>query len=148
VDDDDMLGDVLTGALPGLRLQAESLMLDDCHITRPSGTTSIDPDTGLPVADPPTTIYGGTGVHDSDKCKIQSDSVQAVNPTSGDHSYTVDRLAVHVPVAAAGIQVGDLIEITASALDSGNVGRKFRVASTFRKTFATAQRLPVEEVLA
>jgi hypothetical protein len=134
--------------IAGGRTLAESLMLDDCHITRPTSATTIDPDTGLPVVDPPTTIYGGTGDHDSDKCKIQSDSVQAVNPTSGDHSYTVDRLSVHVPVSATGIQVGDQVEITASALDSGNVGRKFRVASTFRKTFATAQRLPVEEVLA
>jgi hypothetical protein len=126
--------------IAGGRALAESQMQDTSTIKRASDETTIDPSTGLPTTTW-TTIYSG-------KCKIQSDSVQAVNPTSGDHSYTVDRLSVHVPVSATGVQVGDQVEITDSALDAANMGRKFRVASMFRKTFATAQRLPVEEVVA
>lgn len=122
-------------------------MLDDCRITRPSGTTTIDPDTGLPVADPPTLIYGGTGDHERDKCKIQSEAVVTLTPNSGDHSYTVDRLMVHLPVSASGIRAGDDVEVTGSALDPANVGRKFKIVGLFHKSMATAQRIPVEEVL-
>lgn len=136
----------VAAALPGMRDQAESLMLDDCVIRRPSGETTIDPDTGLPTTTW-TTIYGGTGEHEQDRCKVQSEAVVTLNPTSGDHTYTVDRWMVHLPVSAAGIKVGDEITITASALDPANVGRKFHVSGLFRKSMATAQRLPVEEVL-
>lgn len=129
------------------RADAESLMLDDCKITRASGTTTLDPDTGLPTADDPITIYGGTGTHDEDKCKIQSSGVQAVTPDSGQHVYTIERPEIHLPVSATGVKVGDLVEITGSALDAANVGRKFTITGQFRKTLATAQRLPVEEIV-
>jgi len=121
------------------RALAESLMLDTCTVKRPSAETTIDPDTGLPTTTW-STIYTG-------KCKIQSESVQSLNPKSGDHVYTVDRWEVHLPVSATGVKVGDVVEITASPLDSVNVGRKFSVSGLFRKTLATAQRLPVEEVV-
>jgi hypothetical protein len=129
------------------RALAESLMLDDCKVTRPASTTVIDPTTGLPTAPAPTVIYGGTGDHSLDKCKIQSSGVETVNPDSGQHVYTVQRPEVHFPVSAAGIKVGDLVEITAS-VDPANGGRKFTITRTFRKTLATAQRLPVEEIVA
>lgn len=129
----------IVGALPFLREQAESLMLDTCTITRASGETTIDRETGLPTTTY-TTIYTG-------KCKVQSEAVVTLTPNSGDHRYTVDRWMVHVPVSAGGIKVGDTITITASALDPANIGRKFKIVGLFHKSMATAQRIPVEEVL-
>lgn len=114
-------------------------MLDTCTIRRASGETTIDPDTGLPTTTY-TTIYTG-------RCKIQSEAVVTLTPKSGDHTYTVDRWMLHLPVSATGIQVGDEATITASALDAANVGRVFHIQGLFRKSMATAQRLPVEEVL-
>lgn len=124
----------------GRRL-AESLMSDTCSITRQGGATTIDPATGLPVEGDDTTIYSG-------KCKVQSADLQVASPVSGDHVYAVQRFTVHIPVAAVGVKVGDVVEVTASPTDPAQIGRKFRVAGLFRKTFATAQRLSVEEVTA
>lgn len=121
------------------RILAESLMLDTCTIKRASGETTIDPDTGLPTTTW-ATVYSG-------RCKIQSEAVVTLTPKSGDHVYTVDRWMLHLPVSATGIKVGDRVSITASALDAANIGRVFHISGLFHKTLATAQRLPVEEVL-
>ena len=127
------------GATLAGRALAESLMLDTCKITRPGTATGIDPDTGLPREPEPVTIYDGP-------CKVQDTRTVVQVAQSGDHAYTLNQLYVHVPVSAIGIKVGDTITITASPLDPAQVGRAFRVAGLFRKTMATAQRLPVEEV--
>lgn len=123
------------------RQSAEAGMLDDCRITRGGGATTIDPATGLPVEGDDTTVYSG-------KCKVQSADLQVASPVSGDHVYAVQRFTVHIPVAADDVEVGDVVEVTASPTDPAQIGRKFRVAGLFRKTLATAQRLSVEEVTA
>lgn len=143
-----MIGADIAAELPVFQERAESLMQDDCVITRPSGTKSIDPSTGLPVSDPPATVYGGTGDHGKDKCKVQSRAREVSNRGAGVHVYDVQQLDLHIPVAATGVRVDDIAEITASASDPAQVGRKFKVTGVSRKTFATAQRLPVEEVVA
>jgi hypothetical protein len=42
--------------------------------------------------------------------------------------------------------VDDTVTITAAVLDAQLVGRVFRVVELFHKSFATAQRVRVEEV--
>lgn len=124
-------------------------MLDDCRITRTApGDGTIDPGTGLPATGTPTTVYGGTGDHGQDKCKLQTTDLQPSYESSGEHSYTLTRMELHIPVVDSDdpVKPGDVATIT-SSLDPRNVGRKFRISAGFAKTLATAQRLPVEEVI-
>lgn len=125
-------------ALRGRR-EAESLMLDACTVHRP-GAPVTDPDTGV-VAPALTLVYAGP-------CKVQQTISQASNPTAGGHSFTVHDSRVDFPVSAGPFAVDDVVTMTASALDTQLVGRTFRVSELFHKSYATAQRVKVSEVVA
>jgi hypothetical protein len=130
-----MIGAVLAGALPMLRAQAESAMLDTCTV-RP--VTGVDESTGAPTLG--TAVYTG-------KCKVQTSQAQEANPEAGGAVYTVQRYAGHVPVDAFVPAVGHVVTITAASLDAGLVGRQYRVVALLHKTLATAYRLAVTEVI-
>jgi hypothetical protein len=121
------------------RQAAEALMVDACTVTRP-GEPVTDPETGN-VTPGSTFVYSGP-------CKVQQTISQASNPTAGGHSFTVQDSRVDFPVSAGPLEVSDTVTITASALDPQLVGRVFRVAELFHKSYATAQRTRVEEVVA
>jgi hypothetical protein len=122
------------------RVRAEALMVDACTI-RPATAHATDTSTGVVSTTYGDPVYSG-------RCKVQRlRGAFPSNPEGGEHRWTVAPAEVHVPVAGtAGIRVGHLIEITAS-LDPNIVGRLFRVRSGDRKTFQTAIRLQVEEVV-
>ena len=128
------LGTDVAGALPFLRAQAESLMLDTCTV---SPVTGVNESTGAPTLG--AAVYTG-------KCKVQTSQAQEANPEAGGATYTVQRYAVHVPVAAFVPVVGHVVTITAAAQDAGLVGRQYRVVALLHKSLATAQRLAVEAV--
>lgn len=132
------LGEDLAQVLPELRAEAESLMVDACTVGRP-GETTTDPDTGELVT-PLTPLYAG-------KAKVQTWEAQESNPEAGGAGLTVQRYSVHVPVGSFAPEVGDVVEITASALDANLVGRKYRVVALLHKSMATAYRLGVEEMV-
>lgn len=121
------------------RTAAESLMLDACTVQRPGGSMT-DYDTGV-VSPILTSVYTGA-------CKVQQTGTQSSNPTAGGHSFTVQFSRVDFPVAAGPFLVGDVVTVTASALDAQLVSRKFRVVELFHKSYATAQRTRVEEITA
>jgi hypothetical protein len=121
------------------RREAEALMVDACDVMRP-GDPITDPETGN-VTPGSTFVYSG-------KCKVQQTISQASNPTAGEHSFTVQDSRVDFPVSAGPLQVSDTVTVTASVLDPQLVGREFRVAELFHKSYATAQRTRVEEVVA
>ena len=125
-----MLGADIAAALPGLRAQAESLMVDTCRIRRPIGQTT-DPLSGesVPVYRVPDVYVG--------PCKVQDTGNQAREVDSGSSLATLTSLEVHVPVSAESVAAGDFIEVGA---------RKFRADRPHRKTWQTAQRIPVTEV--
>ena len=114
------------------------MMLDTCTVRRVIGTTP-DPLTG---ADVPAYATAWTG-----KCRVTTYEPHERNPEVGGATVTVQRYAVHVPVGAFAPAVGQVITITAAALDPHLVGRTFRVAALLHKTAATAYRLGVEEVV-
>jgi len=121
------------------RKAAERLMVDTCTVTRPSTAVTTSA-TGVVTATT-TTIYTG-------KCKLQVQRMAfAELPDAGDHRFTLAPLEVHVPISAVDVDTDDQVEITAS-FDPANVGRKFRVRTSDRKTFQTALRLQVEELTA
>jgi len=128
------MGTDVAGALPFLRAQAESLMLDTCTV---SPVTDVDESTGAPTLGAP--VYTG-------RCKVQASQAQEANPEAGGATFTVQRYAVHVPVGAFVPVVDQVVTITAAALDAGLVGRKYRVVALLHKSLATSQRLTVEEV--
>ena len=64
----------LIGALPKLRQMAESLMTDQCVVTRP-GDTTTDSDTGLPNTGKEK-VYEGS-------CKVQTSGGLASEQTEG-----------------------------------------------------------------
>jgi len=121
------------------RREAEALMVDSCDVMRP-GETVTDPETGN-VTPSSTFVYSGP-------CKVQQTISQASNPNAGGHSFTVQDSRVDFPVTAGPLLVDDVVTITASVLDPQLVGREMRVVELFHKSFATAQRVRVNEVVA
>lgn len=127
------------------RREAERLMTDACVIRRPTGTISVDPDTG--VATPEyTLVYEG-------KCKVQTAGgiASQVVSASGDATNVggnvpVWSLYLHLPMSAVDCRPGDLAQITAS-VDPALVGRRLRLVNLqSEKTHATARRWNVSEM--
>lgn len=131
-----MLGDAIAGALPELRRAAESMMRDTCTVHTVTGQT-VDDLTGksTPIVEP---VYEGP-------CRVQTYEPYEANPEAGGGTATVQRYAVHVPVASFRPEVGQVVTVTASVFDPHLVGREFRVVALLHKTAATAYRLSVEE---
>lgn len=132
--------DVTAAELAALRAEAEALMVDTCSVKYVTGTT-FDEDTGREVPTYADRIA-------STPCKVQMRELQSVERLSGGHEATLVRLMVHLPISAVAVEVDDIITITAAVHDSQLVGREFRVLAPVGKSFATARRLEVEEVVA
>jgi hypothetical protein len=120
------------------RIAAEKLMVDSCEIRQPAVRGDLDPVTGLRPETPGALAYSG-------KCKVQTFEAHESTPESGDHQYSVQRTQVHLP-ATTEVTVDQIITVTASVLDPNLVGRRFRIAAFLHKSFATANRVQVEEV--
>jgi hypothetical protein len=131
----------VTAALLSGRRSAESLMTDTVAITYPTGDTTIDETTGSE-----TPVYA---TRFTSKCKIQTRTLQARQEEVGGRTATTVTVELHLPVSAGAVEVGDVAEITAvgALSDVQLLGRKFRVIAPVAKSFATARRLDVEEIV-
>lgn len=130
-----MIGDEIRATLPFLQQQAESMMTTSCVIRR-GGTVEPDPVTGADVVVGGITVYdGGDG---NPGCKVQSREGEARSAEVADATVTSQRWEIHVPVSSGPYQVGDVVDVT---------GRMFRVEALHIKSWQSAQRLPVVEVL-
>jgi len=116
---------------------AESLMLDAATVTSTSRT--IDQTTGAEIVTS-TQVYTG-------RVKIQSGATQESTPEAGGATLTVQRSEVHFPVGAFVPAIGQVVTVTAAALDPLLIGRVFRVVALLHKSAATAYRLSVTEVV-
>lgn len=119
-----------TAALVALQAEAESMMVTPCVIRR-GGTVTADPESGADV------VVGGTLVYDGG-CKLQSREGELRNAEVADSTTTSQRWEVHVPVSSGPYRVADVVSV---------LGRQFRVEGLHVKSWQTAQRLPVVEVL-
>lgn len=119
------------------RADAEALMKDTCEIRRPSGS-SVDPETGEITPDY-LPVYSG-------KCRLQSNEGVSADRESGQSSLTVLSRSVHIPAATVQVQDGDVVTMTASLFSPFLVNREFRVRGWSPESYASADRLPVEEV--
>lgn len=117
-------------------------MADECVIRRTVGPPGpLDPETGERAAAPVAEVYAG-------RCKVQTYEAHESKPQAGEHVWTVQRYHVHVPIEVGPIAVDDRIEIVAATLDPTLAGRTYRVSGLLHKSYATAQRLLVDEVVA
>lgn len=117
-------------------IAAESLMVDTCVIDRP----------GEPVADGDgvvspsyTPVYVGP-------CKVQQTLAQSSSPEAGGAVFTVQTSRLDLPVGVGPIETGDRVRIVTAAHDPALVGSLYRVKELFKKSWKTAQRIPVEEL--
>src|SRR5690348_14673080 len=101
------------------RAAALAGMVDACAITRVTGHTT-DPDTG--VQTPTTeTVYEGA-------CRVQQWSPSSARPADvGEDYQLLQATELQLPIDATGVQVGDQVEMTASAHDLDLPGRVFRL---------------------
>lgn len=146
-----MIGGIIAGVTPFFRAQAESLMKDTVVVSHP-GAPVTDPVTG-DVTVPLTDVYVG-------RCKVQQTVAQSSTPTAGGHVFTVQSARLDIPVGVTGVDVGDVAVAsfldTATYPDGSFPGPNvypaavrevtFRVVELFEKSYATAQRLRVEQV--
>jgi hypothetical protein len=115
-------------------------MVDACVIRR-AGPATTSPSTGV-VTPAWTDVYAGP-------CKVGAGAHAAVAgaPEAGEHAFVVQRYLLHLPVTATAPNEGDLATVTAAALDASLIGRTYRLAGEFAKTYATARRFQVEETI-
>lgn len=119
------------------RQAAEALMLDACTVRRVTGTSTND-STGV-VTPAHTTVYTG-------KCKLQRPAAGGRHDVA-EASVVVAPLELHLPVAGSEtVTVDDVATVTASAMDTGLIGRVLRVVGPAGASLRTARRLPVIEV--
>lgn len=111
------------------RQAAERLMVDTCEIVRIVHTVDED---GLDTTREEI-VYRG-------RCKVQSQTVQENATVSAGAPLVVDRIRLDLPATAGPFQVGDVAQVEGRT-------RRLRITGLLEKTFQTAQRLPVEEVI-
>jgi hypothetical protein len=131
------IGYDIAAALPELRAQAESMMLDTVKVERQTGATT-DPVT---LEDVPTweTIYEGKG-------RWQRPDTVAAETVAGEVEFGVNRTTVQLPMSATGVKRGDRATCTASTFDPDLPGTQATVLAVPNKTHAIMRRLLCEEV--
>lgn len=126
--------------LPGLRAQAEGLMVDACTITGPV-TKEWDEDTSSYTETRPT-IYEGA-------CRVRVATLQPLDVTVQGQALVQDDYVLSIPVDAAGsgsVGKGHQVTVTACRNDPSLVGIQFQILAEHHMTFATARRFPIQQV--
>jgi hypothetical protein len=122
---------------------AEARMVDTCTITRAgAGPREFNRTNGQTVAPARTVIYSG-------KCKIQARVESVASISEGGQLVIVRNPELQLPISATSVDVDDVAHVDAVGpwSDAALVDREFRIAGDPAKTFATARRLPCEEVI-
>ena len=113
------------------RAAAVRLMVDTCTVTRP-GAATVNETTGV-VTRATTTVYTGT-------CRVKPDAAPSESQ-SGEREVVVRRFIVSIPTSETGVEVDDIVTVTASELDPALVGRTLTVAGVIVGSHVTARRL-------
>ena len=134
-----MLAHDIVAALPEMRAQAESLMLDTGKALRPTGGYEyVDGEDVLATDDLFTS-----------RCKIQTRTIQARESEVGGRTAVTVRTELHLPADTPPMVAGDLWEFTAvDPLSLATVGQRVRVLAPVAGTLKTARRYEVEQVVA
>lgn len=119
------------GAVAAGRAAAERLMVDTCTITRP-GVASLNETTGV-VTRTSTTVYSGA-------CRVKPDAAPGESQ-SGEREVVTRRFIVSIPITETGVDVDDVVTVTASDLDPALVGVELVVGGVVTGSHVTARRL-------
>ena len=114
---------------------AEQTMTDTCIITR-AGDPTYNPST-LAYTTPSTTVYSG-------KCRVKPQNVMDRQVQAGERAVQIWPYVVSVPMSVTGVQVDDVVTVTASA-DADLEGQVLVVKDVTRGTNVTARRLGCED---
>jgi hypothetical protein len=126
-----------TATLRG-RVAAEKLQVDTCTIRRVA-SVSTDPETGV-VTPTYTTVYSG-------QCRLKLSVATARPADVGQAQVFMQHPILSLPATTSGVQVDDVVTITASALMPALVGRVFHVRGLAGSSHMTAARFEVMEVM-
>ena len=135
------LGADIAAALPELRAQAESLMVDACTIRRATGETTIDP---VSLADVPVYAVVWSG-----PCRVQRSGALAPSEQSpGGYEFGLNSVLWQLPIASTGIRRGDVAELDAigPVTDPALLGLVATVQADLTKTHPTKRTLVCEGV--
>jgi hypothetical protein len=81
-------------------------------------------------------------------CKVQTSGLSALDAEVGGRTSVAVRTELHLPAATAPLTVGDVFTVTTPhSLSTVPADTVFRVVAPVGKTFATARRYQVEEVV-
>ncbi len=133
-----LLPDVAAG-----RAIAEAAMVDTCVVYRDAGGSADDTfnaATGAltpPVGDQ-TIVYEGP-------CMLRTEQVQARHAGEGGATVSRKLQSARVPVDAAAMVYGDILEVLTAENDPQLVGRRARVIDSDVHTFAITRRLQLED---
>lgn len=128
-----------------LRMQAESMMTDQCAVSRigtPVGTPVLDPVTGEYPPNPAVAFYVG-------KCSIRvpgTVSTGKVRPSAGDSASLLNAILA-IPVDSPALTVTDTVIITASEFNPALVGMEFTISSLLPASWVTKQRAALSAVI-
>lgn len=132
-----MLGQDVAAALPGLRAQAESRMVDTVVVRRPAADQTIDDDTVVDGAEfAPAPVYSGP-------CRVKAPGVQPQRVESAGATVTIQKPELHVPDDAPELLPGDVAFLAADTYTPRLRGKVYRVDDGHAATDSTAQRVPV-----
>lgn len=114
-----MIGHDIAAALPGLRAQAKSLMVDSCEIRLPDTQGPYDPVTNEHPVIPGALVYAGP-------CRVRHMDNETQVARIAEQQVSVADYRVTVPADVAGVLVDLRVKITASS-DSDLVGQRLTV---------------------
>lgn len=120
------------------RQKAEELMVDTCTITRTTNA-SANVETGRIVSDT-VTIYSG-------KCRLKLPVAIARPEQAGEAQLFTQHPILSLPATTTGVQVDDVLTITASQLMPSLVGRKFHLRAVPGQSHMTAARFEIMEIM-
>lgn len=127
-----------TSAVLRGRTAAEALMVDTCTITRVV-SVSTDLDTGV-VTPTYSTIYSG-------KCRLKL-SVAVARPIKvGEAQEFTQHPILSLPATTTGVQIDDILTITASLLMPSLVNRVFHLRAIPGQSHMTAARFEIFEIM-
>lgn len=117
---------------------AESLMTDSLRLEHPTGKTIRVDGKTVPVME---TVWSGLG-------KVQSQQSYPSQPEVGGGTVTLAVFEVHIPVGAEVAPLVDDVFVVDVSRDMALAGSRFRVRVDPAKTWRTARRFNVEELIA
>lgn len=128
----------LETAIARFRRRQADLFRDTARIERPSGTTTLDPNTGQETPDPPTLIYEGA-------CALRGMRWDGTDVEAGGGEVRIKGSRIHFPTDTAVLHK-DLVTFTGSIYDPSLVGRTFVVIDVPPEGWQISRWVLVEEV--